>query len=163
MIKNYFIASSAEVFGKVSIAEEASIWFHSVIRGDNNTIQIGKGSNIQDATVIHVDQEAAVTIGEQVTIGHQCIIHGCTIEDGALIGMGSILLNHAVIGKNSMIGAGSLVTEGTEIPPNVLAFGRPARVIRPLTREEIRKNKENAAHYTTLAKAYQEDTIERKT
>lgn len=104
-----------------------------------------------------------MTIGEQVTIGHQCVIHGCTINDGALIGMGSILLNHVIIGKNSMIGAGSLVTEGTEIPPNVLALGRPARVIRPLTREEIRKNKENADHYIELAKSYQQGQIAKLT
>ncbi|OJG73297.1 transferase [Enterococcus quebecensis] len=154
MTKDYFIAASADVYGNVTLAKDTSIWFQSVLRGDNNSITINTGSNVQDGTVIHVDQDAPVVIGENVTIGHQCMLHGCTIEDGALIGMGSTILNHAIVGKNSLIGAGSLVTEGTEIPPNVLAFGRPARVIRPLTREEIRKNKENAEHYVERSKEF---------
>ncbi|MBO0422754.1 gamma carbonic anhydrase family protein [Enterococcus plantarum] len=154
MTKEYFIVASADVYGNVVLAKDTSIWFQSVLRGDNNSITINAGSNVQDGTVIHVDQDAAVVIGENVTIGHHCMLHGFTIEEGALIGMSSTVLNHAVIGKNSLIGAGSLVTEGTEIPPNVLAFGRPAKVIRPLTREEIRKNKENAQHYVTLSKEF---------
>lgn len=161
MTKEYFIAASADVYGEVKLAKDVSIWFQSVLRGDNNSITIQAGSNIQDGTVIHVDQDAPVMIGENVTIGHQCMLHGCTIEDGALIGMSSTILNHAVIGKNSLIGAGSLVTEGTQIPPNVLAFGRPAKVIRPLTREEIRKNKENAQHYVKLSKEFNEGKIAR--
>ncbi len=154
MTKEYFIASSADVYGNVVLGKDTSIWFQSVLRGDNNSITIHSGSNVQDGTVIHVDQDAPVVIGENVTIGHHCMLHGCTIEDGALIGMSSTILNHATIGKNSLIGAGSLVTEGAEIPPNVLAFGRPAKVIRPLTREEIRKNKENAQHYVDLSKDF---------
>ncbi|WP_086443919.1 gamma carbonic anhydrase family protein [Candidatus Enterococcus lemimoniae] len=154
MTKEYFIASSADVYGNVVLGKDTSIWFQSVLRGDNNTITIHSGSNVQDGTVIHVDQDAPVVIGENVTIGHHCMLHGCTIEDGALIGMSSTILNHATIGKNSLIGAGSLVTEGAEIPPNVLAFGRPVKVIRPLTREEIRKNKENAQHYVDLSKNF---------
>ncbi|OTN89457.1 transferase [Enterococcus sp. 7E2_DIV0204] len=154
MTKEYFIASSADVYGNVVLGKDTSIWFQSVLRGDNNTITIHSGSNVQDGTVIHVDQDAPVVIGENVTIGHHCMLHGCTIEDGALIGMSSTILNHATIGKNSLIGAGSLVTEGAEIPPNVLAFGRPVKVIRPLTREEIRKNKENAQHYVDLSKDF---------
>ncbi|WP_086315632.1 carbonic anhydrase/acetyltransferase [Enterococcus sp. 7F3_DIV0205] len=161
MTKEYFIAASADVYGEVKLAKDVSIWFQSVLRGDNNSITIQAGSNIQDGTVIHVDQDAPVMIGENVTIGHQCMLHGCTIEDGALIGMSSTILNHAVIGKNSLIGAGSLVTEGTQIPPNVLAFGRPAKVIRPLTREEIRKNKENAQHYVELSKEFNDGKIAR--
>lgn len=154
MTKEYFIASSADVYGNVVLGKDTSIWFQSVLRGDNNSITIHSGSNVQDGTVIHVDQDAPVVIGENVTIGHHCMLHGCTIEDGALIGMSSTILNHATIGKNSLVGAGSLVTEGAEIPPNVLAFGRPAKVIRPLTREEIRKNKENAQHYIELSKDF---------
>ncbi|ALS01665.1 gamma carbonic anhydrase family protein [Enterococcus silesiacus] len=154
MTKDYFIAASADVYGNVVLAKDTSIWFQSVLRGDNNSITINAGSNVQDGTVIHVDQNAPVVIGENVTIGHHCMLHGCTIEEGALIGMSSTVLNHAIVGKNSMIGAGSLVTEGTEIPPNVLAFGRPAKVIRPLTREELRKNKENAQHYIELSKEF---------
>lgn len=154
MTKDYYIAASADVFGNVKLAKDTSIWFQSVLRGDSNSITINAGTNIQDGTIIHVDHDAPVFIGENVTVGHACMLHGCTIEDGALIGMSSTILNHAKIGKNSLIGAGSLVTEGTEIPPNVLAFGRPARVIRPLTREEIRKNKENAQHYVDLSKEF---------
>jgi carbonic anhydrase/acetyltransferase-like protein (isoleucine patch superfamily) len=154
MTKEYYIAPSADVYGRVELAKDTSVWFQAVIRGDNNVVSIGTGSNVQDGTIIHVDSDAPVSIGENVTIGHQCMLHGCTVEDGALIGMGSTILNHAKIGKNSLIGAGSLVTEGVEIPENVLAFGRPAKVIRPLTREEIRKNKENAQLYVERSKEF---------
>lgn len=163
MTMEYFIAASADVYGKVILAKDTSIWFQTVIRGDNNSITINAGSNVQDGTVIHVDHNAPVVIGENVTIGHHSMLHGCTIEDGALIGMSSTILNHAIIGQNSMIGAGSLVTEGTEIPPNVLAFGRPAKVVRPLTREELRKNKENAQHYVELSKEFAAEKYPRLT
>lgn len=163
MTKEYFIAASADVFGDVKLAKDTSVWFQSVLRGDSNSITINEGSNIQDGTIIHVDQDAPVNIGENVTVGHACMLHGCTIEDGALIGMSSTILNHAIIGKNSLIGAGSLVTEGVEIPPNVLAFGRPAKVVRPLTREEIRKNKENAQHYIELSKKFAADNYPKVT
>ncbi|MEI5993395.1 gamma carbonic anhydrase family protein [Candidatus Enterococcus mansonii] len=163
MTKENFIAASADVYGDVTLAKDSSVWFQCVLRADNNSITINAGSNIQDGTVIHVDEEAPVFIGENVTVGHLCMLHGCTIEDGALIGMNSTILNHAKIGKNSLIGAGSLITEGTEIPSNVLAFGRPAKVIRPLTREEIRKNKENAQHYVELAKRFMDEKFPRMT
>ncbi|MPM74147.1 Protein YrdA [bioreactor metagenome] len=101
-----------------------------------------------------MDHDAPTEIAENVTVGHQCMLHGCKIEKGALIGMGSTILNHAQIGENSLIGAGSLVTEGKVIPPNVLAFGRPARVIRPLTEEEIQKNQANIQHYIELGQEY---------
>ena len=138
-----FIAPNATVVGDVTIGSEATVWFQAVLRGDANYIRVGERTNIQDGTIIHVDHDAPTIIAEDVTVGHQCMLHGCKIEKGALIGMSSIVLNHAVIGENSLIGAGSLVTQGTIIPPNVLAFGRPAKVIRPLTEEEIAKNKAN--------------------
>ena len=159
-MKNYYIADSADVYGSVTLGKDSSVWFQTVLRGDTDSIIIGEGTNIQDGVVIHVDVDAPVIVGDQVTIGHQCLLHGCKIEEGALIGMGSIILNHAIIGKNSLIGAGSLILEGQEIPSNVLAVGRPAKVIRPLTREEIRKNKENATHYIELSKKYAENKIE---
>lgn len=134
-----FIANSSDVYGDVTLGEGSTIWFQSVLRGDSNTIAIGKMSNVQDGTIVHVDHGAPTNIGDYVTIGHACIIHGCTIHSGALIGMGATVLNHAEIGENSLIGAGSLVTEGTVIPANSLAFGSPARVIRKLTPEEIKK------------------------
>ncbi|MBL1228887.1 gamma carbonic anhydrase family protein [Enterococcus sp. BWB1-3] len=150
-----FIAASADVCGNVQLGENSSIWYQAVLRGDNQTITIGRGSNIQDGSVIHVDPNFPVRIGEYVTVGHQCMLHGCEVQDGALLGMGSILLNGSVIGKSSLIGAGSLVTEGTVIPEGVLAFGRPAKVIRTLTEEEIAKNKENAEYYIKLAREHQ--------
>ncbi|MHC5229751.1 gamma carbonic anhydrase family protein [Enterococcus sp. LJL99] len=160
-MKDYYIAESADVYGDVKLGKDSNIWFQAVLRGDADSITIGEGTNIQDGSVIHVDFDAPVVVGNNVTVGHQCLLHGCHVAEGALIGMGTTILNHAVIGKNSLIGAGSLIVEGQKIPPNVLAFGRPAKVIRPLTREEIRKNKENAMHYIELAKKYAENKIER--
>lgn len=156
-----FIADSADVYGEVALGEGSTIWFQSVLRGDSNTISIGKMTNIQDGTIVHVDHDAPTEVGDYVTIGHACIIHGCTIHSGALIGMGATILNHAEIGENSLIGAGSLVTEGTVIPANSLAFGSPARVIRPLTPEEIEKNRGNAQHYYELGQAYLKKDIPR--
>ena len=149
-----FIASSADVYGDVTLGKGSTVWFQSVLRGDSNKISIGKMSNVQDGTIVHVDHDAPTKIGDYVTIGHACIIHGCTIHSGALIGMGTTILNHAEIGENSLIGAGSLVTEGAVIPANSLAFGSPARVIRQLTPEEVEKNRGNAQHYYELGQAY---------
>ncbi|MHC5249856.1 gamma carbonic anhydrase family protein [Enterococcus sp. LJL90] len=158
-----YIAKSADVVGKVTLGDEVTVWFQAVIRGDYNTIKIGDRTNVQDGTVVHVDTNSPVVVGDDVTIGHSCIIHGCTVENGALIGMGTTILNDAVIGENSLIGAGSLVTERTVIPPNSLAFGRPAKVIRQLTEEEIAKNLANSRHYVEagyeyLAQRYEEIT-----
>ncbi|MHC5373532.1 gamma carbonic anhydrase family protein [Enterococcus sp. LJL120] len=158
-----YIAKSADVVGKVTLGDEVTVWFQAVIRGDYNTIKIGDRTNVQDGTVVHVDTNSPVVVGDDVTIGHSCIIHGCTVENGALIGMGTTILNDAVIGDNSLIGAGSLVTERTVIPPNSLAFGRPAKVIRQLTEEEIAKNLANSQHYVEagyeyLAQRYEEIT-----
>lgn len=150
---NRFIADSADVYGDVQLGEESTVWFQAVLRGDAEKIVVGNRTNIQDGTIVHVDYKTPTIIGNDVTIGHQCMIHGCEIQDGALIGMGSTILNRAVIGENTLIGAGSLVTEGKVIPPNVLAFGRPAKVIRPLTEEEIKQNQENIRHY--VEKGYQ--------
>lgn len=149
-----FIADTARVMGAVSLGEDANIWYGCVLRGDANSIEIGERTNIQDGTIIHVDHDAPTKIAADVTVGHQCMLHGCTIEKGALIGMSSIVLNHAVIGENSLLGAGSLVTQGQVIPPNVLAFGRPAKVIRPLTKEELAKNQANIQHYLEMAQLH---------
>ncbi|MGX7311135.1 gamma carbonic anhydrase family protein [Enterococcus casseliflavus] len=151
-----FVAKNATIVGNVTLGKESTVWFQAVIRGDANRIEIGARTNIQDGTIIHVDNDAPTIVEDDVTVGHQCMLHGCTIKKGALIGMSSIVLNHAVIGENSLLGAGSLVTEGTVIPPNVLAFGRPARVIRPLTEEEIAKNQANITHYVENGYAYQQ-------
>lgn len=160
---DFFIAESADVYGNVILGKDASVWFQSVIRGDTASITIGERSNIQDGSILHVDEKIPVVIGDDVTIGHQCILHGCTIGDGALIGMGTTILNGAVVGKNSLIGAGSLIVEEMEIPANVLAFGRPARVIRSLTEKEIRKNRENAQHYCKQAKKFADGEYRKRT
>jgi len=142
-----FIAPGSFVVGNVEIAPEASIWFGVVLRGDNEPMSIGEGSNIQDNSVLHSDPGFPLMIGRNCTIGHNAIVHGCTIGDGSLIGMGAIVLNGAVIGQNCLIGAGALVTERTVIPDNSLVVGSPARVKRELTEEQIEGLHETASHY----------------
>lgn len=134
---NYFIADSADVIGKIRLKAQASVWFGAVLRGDNEWIEIGEGSNVQENCTCHTDKGFPLTIGKDCTVGHNVILHGCTIEDGALIGMGSIVMNGARIGKNSIVGAGSVITEGKEFPENSLIIGSPARVIRTLSPEQV--------------------------
>lgn len=155
--KTAYIAEGAIVLGNVTIEEEASVWFHTTIRGDRAAILIGKRSNIQDNCVIHVDSAHPVTIGENVTIGHSAVIHGCKIGDNSLIGMGAILLNGCVVGKNCIIGAGSLLPQNTIIPDNSLVLGSPARIKRTVTAQEITANKENALFYAKEAATYKEN------
>jgi carbonic anhydrase/acetyltransferase-like protein (isoleucine patch superfamily) len=133
-----YIDSSAQVIGDVEIGEESSVWMAVVIRGDVNRIRIGRRSNVQDGTVVHVMKDThATTIGDDVTIGHAAVIHGCTVEDRCLIGMGTILLNGARIGAGSIVAAGTLVVEGMDVPPQSLVMGSPGRVKRALTDAEI--------------------------
>jgi carbonic anhydrase/acetyltransferase-like protein (isoleucine patch superfamily) len=134
---NYFIADTADVIGKIRLLENASVWFGAVLRGDNEWIEIGVGSNVQDNCTCHTDKGYPLTIGTNCTVGHNVILHGCTIGDGALIGMGSIVMNGAKIGRNSIVGAGSVITEGKEFPENSLIIGSPARVIRTLSPEQV--------------------------
>jgi carbonic anhydrase/acetyltransferase-like protein (isoleucine patch superfamily) len=134
---NYFIADTADVIGKIRLKSQASVWFGAVLRGDNEWIEIGEGSNVQDNCTCHTDKGFPLTLGKNCTVGHNVILHGCTIEDGALIGMGSIVMNGARIGKNSIVGAGSVITEGKEFPENSLIIGSPARVIRTLSAEQV--------------------------
>ena len=142
-------------YGDVSIEDKSSIWFGAVLRGDDNYIRIGKGTNIQDNAVIHVTKDTNPTIiGDYVTVGHNAIIHGATVEDHCLIGMGAIVLDGSVIGKNTIIGAGSLVTGGKEIPEGVLCLGSPAKVIRKLREDEIEKLYDSGEHYIKLAEIY---------
>lgn len=132
-----WIAPDAAVIGKVRLERMASVWFGAVLRGDNEPVHIGEGSNVQDGCVLHTDMGAPLTIGRNCTIGHKAILHGCVIGDNSLVGMGAIILNHARIGSNCLIGAHALVTEGKVIPDNSLVMGTPARVVRQLSAEEI--------------------------
>jgi carbonic anhydrase/acetyltransferase-like protein (isoleucine patch superfamily) len=134
---NYFIAETATVIGKVRLKSAASVWFGAVLRGDNEWIELGEGSNIQDNCTCHTDAGYPLTIGKNCTVGHNAILHGCTVEDGALIGMGSIVLNGARIGRGSIVGANSVVTGGKQFPENSLILGSPARVIRALEPHQI--------------------------
>lgn len=152
--KGAFAAPDAALIGKVRLKQNASVWFNCVARGDNEWITIGEDSNVQDLSMMHTDIGFPLTIGKGVTVGHKVILHGCTVADGALIGMGSIVMNGARVGRHSIVGAGSLVGEGKEIPEGVLAFGSPARVVRDLTKNEIKLILASAEHYARNAKRY---------
>jgi len=143
----YWIAPTATVIGKVTVGDGVGVWFGAVVRGDGEAIVIGRDTNLQEHVVVHTDPGFPATIGAGCTVGHRAIIHGCTIGDNVLIGMGAIVLNGAVIGENSLIGAGALVTEGKVIPAGSLVIGAPGKVARPLTDNEIARNRQSATHY----------------
>lgn len=133
---DFWVAPGAHVMGRVTLGEGVGIWFGAVLRGDNDDIRIGAGSNVQDNSVLHTDSGFPLTVGEGCTIGHRAILHGCSIGDGTLIGMGAVVMNGAKVGRQCLIGANALVTEGKEIPDGSLVMGSPARVVRPLTDAE---------------------------
>lgn len=149
-----WIADSAEVMGAVEIGANASIWFGAVVRGDTETIRIGAGSNIQDASVLHADIGKPLNIGENVTVGHQVMLHGCTIGDGSLIGIGAVVLNGARIGKGCLVGAGALVTEGKEFPDGSMILGSPAKAVRELSEEQKLGLLASARHYVANAQRF---------
>ena len=142
-----WIAPTAVVVGKVVLEEAANIWFGAVLRGDNEVIWVGAGSNVQDNCVLHTDMGHPVLIGPNCTIGHGAILHGCSIGEGTLVGMGAMVMNGAKIGKGCLVAAGSLVTEGKEIPDGTMVMGRPAHVTRLLKQEEVENLLGSAAHY----------------
>lgn len=146
-----WIAPDATVIGNVALGRDVGIWFGAVLRGDNELIAIGAGTNLQEHTVIHSDPGFPVTVGKGCTIGHRALLHGCTVGDNSLIGMGAIVLNGAVIGKNSLVGAGALVTEGKQFPDNSLIVGAPARVVRELDEATIENLRASARHYVENA------------
>ena len=148
-----FVAETADIIGNVVIEKNASIWYKSVLRGDDSTIIVGENSNVQDGTIVHCGEENATVIGRNVTIGHASIIHGCKIGDYSLIGMGSTILDNAEIGEFTMVGAGTLVT-GKKFPPGVLLLGSPAKVVRELTDLEKESLKKSALHYVEMGKKY---------
>lgn len=143
-----FIDESAQIIGDVAIGAESSVWMNCVVRGDVNIVRIGRRTNLQDGTIVHVMRGTHEThLHDEVTVGHGVILHGCVIEDRCLIGMGAILLNGATVGHDSIVAAGSLVTEGTTIPPRSLVVGSPARVRRPLTEQEVASIRDYAQRY----------------
>jgi carbonic anhydrase/acetyltransferase-like protein (isoleucine patch superfamily) len=157
---DFWIAPTAVAIGKVKLGKKASVWWHAVLRGDNEPITVGDGTNIQDGTVVHTDPGFPVVIGDRVTIGHMAMIHGCTIGEGTLIGINAVLLNGARIGRNCLIGAKALVTEGMEIPDNALAVGAPAKVIREVTPEHVRRIQTGVQSYIDRAELYRKQLRE---
>ncbi len=142
-----WIAPGAAVIGDVTLETGASVWFNAVLRGDTEPILVGRGSNIQEGSVLHTDAGFPLTIGADCTVGHKAILHGCTLEDGVLIGMGATVLNGAVIGAGSLIGANALVTEGKRIPPGSLVMGAPGKVVRELDEAARAGILDSAQHY----------------
>ena len=151
--KNW-IASNAIIIGDIVIKNDVSIWFNVVLRGDIEKIIVGEGSNIQDGSVLHTDPGFPLTIGKGVTVGHMVMLHGCIIGDNSLIGIGSTILNNAKIGNNCIIGANTLVTENKIIPDNSLVVGSPGKIVRQVTKDEIKHIEDNANEYRENWKKY---------
>jgi carbonic anhydrase/acetyltransferase-like protein (isoleucine patch superfamily) len=151
LAESAWVADSAQVIGNVVLGEGASIWFGAILRGDTEPLTVGKGSNIQDGSVVHADRGFPMTLGENVTVGHKVMLHGCTVGDGSLIGIGAVLLNGAKIGKNCLVGAGALVTEGKEFPDGSMILGAPAKAVKQMTPEQITGMQWAAKHYVENA------------
>ena len=152
--ESVFVAAGSHVMGDVTIGEDSGVWFGTVIRGDTDKITIGKRTNIQDNSVLHVDTGFPLTIGDDVTIGHGAIIHGCTIGNNCIIGMGAIVMNGTVIGDNSVIGAGTIVSGGKNFPAGSIVYGNPAKIQKEANEKTIEANKHSAEHYAHLAEMY---------
>jgi carbonic anhydrase/acetyltransferase-like protein (isoleucine patch superfamily) len=150
----HYVAPTAVVIGSVILETESSVWFNTVIRGDNDVIAIGARTNIQDGSLLHADAGVPLAVGNEVTVGHQAMLHGCTIGDGTLIGIQAVVLNGAVIGRECIIGAGALIAEGKSIPDRSLVVGSPGRVVRTVTDEEAATLRQNAKHYVLQAHRY---------
>jgi carbonic anhydrase/acetyltransferase-like protein (isoleucine patch superfamily) len=151
-----FVAPGADVIGDVTLAEESSVWFQAVLRGDINRIVIGPRSNVQDGAVVHLADDYGAFVGELVTVGHKAVLHACTIADEVLVGMGAIILDGAEVGARSIIGAGALVTGGTKIPAGSLVLGSPAKVVRSLSLDDQAGIKVWAEKYVALSRAFRE-------
>jgi carbonic anhydrase/acetyltransferase-like protein (isoleucine patch superfamily) len=149
-----YVAPNATVIGDVHLGSQASVWFGVVLRGDVERLTIGRGTNIQDNSVLHSDPGAPLVLGEMVTVGHMVMLHGCHVGDRSLVGLGAVIMNHARIGADSIVGAGALITEGKNFPDGMLILGAPARVTRPLTDEEIARLPRNAERYIARGQFY---------
>ncbi|MEH6484571.1 MULTISPECIES: gamma carbonic anhydrase family protein [Pseudomonas] len=155
-----WVAPNATLVGKVKLEPGASVWFNTVLRGDNELIHIGENSNVQDGTVIHTDMGFPLTLGKGVTIGHKVMLHGCTVDDYSLIGINAVVLNGAKIGKYCIIGANSLIPEGKVIPDGSLVMGSPGKVVRELTEAQKKMLEASAAHYVHNAQRYAKELAE---
>ncbi len=154
-----FIAENAVIIGDVEIGAESSVWYGSILRGDVNYIRIGKRTNIQDASVIHVSSKTHPTVLEdEITLGHRVTLHGCYIETGCLIGIGAIILDGVRVGRNSLVAAGSLLTPNTQIPPRSLVMGSPAKVRRELDEDEIKDLERFWQNYVSLSRIYKSES-----
>jgi carbonic anhydrase/acetyltransferase-like protein (isoleucine patch superfamily) len=149
-----YVAPTAAVIGNAVLAEDSSVWFGATLRGDNEAISIGAGSNVQDGAVLHTDPGFPLTLGVHVSVGHQAMLHGCTVGDGSLIGIQAVVLNAAVIGRGCLVGAGSVITERKVFADGTLIFGAPAKVVRELTAEERENLLKVAANYVSRAAHY---------
>ena len=154
-----FVANEATLIGSVVLHAKTSVWPGVVIRADNDIIEIGEGSNIQEGSVLHTDPGYKLTVGPEVTVGHQAMLHGCTIEEGALIGIQAVVLNGAVIGKESLVGAGAVVTAGKHFPPRSLILGAPAKVVRTLSDEDVAEIRAGTHHYIQRAALYKTELV----
>ena len=152
-----FIAPSADVIGRVRLAKDASVWFGAVLRGDVHRIDIGEATNIQDGSILHVDDDHPCLIAHHVHVGHHANLHGCVVETGAMVGIGAIVLSGARIGAGAIVGAGSVVLEGTVVPPRTLVVGAPARVVRSVTARDAQYIRRWVAKYVRLARDYRRE------
>jgi gamma-carbonic anhydrase len=153
------VCPGAALVGEVHLHDDVSIWFGAVLRGDLAPVRVGRGSNIQDGSVMHVGDHSPCVVGEEVVVGHRVMLHGCRVEDGALIGMQASVLDDAVIGEGSLVGAHALVTPGTVIPPHSLVLGTPAKVVRPLRDDEVTFQRALAGKYVRLKENYLRDSL----
>ncbi len=149
-----FVADNATLVGDVTLEQDASVWFGAVLRGDNEPIVVGRGSNVQDNVTLHADPGNPLTIGANVTVGHNAVVHGCTVKDGALVGMGAVVLDNAVVGEYAIVGAGAVVPAGMVIPAYSLAVGAPAKVVRTDRFGQKETNLANAAGYVARKNVY---------
>jgi carbonic anhydrase/acetyltransferase-like protein (isoleucine patch superfamily) len=149
-----FIAPTASIMGDVTLGADASVWFGAVLRGDMAPITIGSQTNVQDGTIVHVDEGMPCSVGARVGVGHRCILHGCTVEDDCLIGMGSILLNNVRIGTGSVVAAGAVIPEGMQVPPHSLVMGVPGRIVRAVDPALTERVTATWAHYVEQARAH---------
>jgi carbonic anhydrase/acetyltransferase-like protein (isoleucine patch superfamily) len=155
-----FVAPNATLIGRVTLGHRASVWFGAVLRADNEPIVIGAETSIQESAVLHADPGFPLQVGERVTVGHQAMLHGCTVGDGSLVGVQAVVLNGARIGKNCLVGAGAIVTEGKAFPDRSLILGAPAKVVRELTDDDMRKLAEGADDYVRKCATYRDELHE---